>query len=184
MSAVWRFEHAHGPDIGLVATARLFAIVGLELSARAFPGGPPVRDAGGLQLLASFHSRCHPSLSWATEVPLPIPGDQRGWDGMLGGPAWRYGVEAEMGPNDSQALQRRIELKIRDGRVNGAILLMPDTRRVREFLPVAWPSLVSTFPVPARTALAALGRGEDPGGSSLVVLRPAGPGSGRVSHGA
>lgn len=170
-TAVWRFEHARGPDVGLVAAARLLAIVGLDLSARAFPGGQPVRDAGSLTLLEALHGRCHVRLGWATEVPLPVPGDQRAWDAMIQGAGWRYGVEAEMGPSDRQAIQRRIELKIRDGQVTGAILLLPETRRAREFLLIAGPSLVSTFPVPARTALAALARGQDPGGSSIIVLR-------------
>ena len=169
-TAVWRFEHAHGSDSGVVAAARLLAIVGLDLSARAFPGGLPVRDSGALALLETLHGRCHTRLGWATEVPVALPGDQRAWDAVITGPGWRTGVEAEMGPSDSQAVQRRVELKIRDGAVTGAILLLPDTRRARAFLAVAGPSLASTFPVPARVALAALGRGEDPG-SSIVVLR-------------
>lgn len=174
-AVVWRFERDRGSDVGLVAAARLLAIVGLDLSARAFPGGPPVRDAGGLALLAALRLRLHSSLGWASEVVLPIAGDQRAWDGMIRAPSWRYGVEAEMGPNDSQALQRRIELKIRDGNVSGAILLLPETRRARAFLEVARPALASTFPIPARVALGALGEGRDPGGSSIIVLRAAAP---------
>jgi transcriptional regulator with XRE-family HTH domain len=171
VGVVWRFEGGRATDVGVVVIARLFAIVGLDLSARAYPGGPPVRDAGPIGLLAEFRGRCHPSLGWATEVPLPIARDQRAWDGMLTGPGWRYGCEAEMGPDDSQALQRRIELKIRDGHVSGAVLLLPETRRTRAFLAVARPALGSTFPVQARYALAAFADGRDPGGSSIIVLR-------------
>lgn len=118
-----------------------------------------MRDAGALALLEALHLRLHSSLGWATEVVLRMAGDQRAWDAMVRAPSWRYGVEAELGPNDSQALQRRIELKIRDGNVNGAILLLPETRRARAFLEVARPALASTFPIPARVALAALGEG-------------------------
>jgi len=117
--------------------------------------------------------RLHAILRWALEVPLPATGDQRAWDAMVTGGNWRYGVEAETAPQDSQALSRRLELKLRDGGVNGVILLLPESRRSRAFLNAVDPAFRATFPVPPRLTLDRLGAGLDPGGSAIVVLRPA-----------
>jgi transcriptional regulator with XRE-family HTH domain len=125
-----RFEHRLVDDIGIVRMSKVLAVVGLELAARAYPSGHPLRDAGHARLLARFRAVLHPSLAWATEVPLPAPGDLRAWDGMVRGSGWRYGTEAETHPTDAQALGRRTELKHRDGQVDGVLLVLPDTRHV------------------------------------------------------
>ncbi len=70
-------------------------------------------------LLQDFRAGLHRSLAWSVEVPLPIPGDRRAWDGVIQGPGWRYGVEAETAPRDSQSLARRLSLKQRDGARDG-----------------------------------------------------------------
>jgi hypothetical protein len=126
-------ERGRVPNVSLLLLNRTAAVVGLDLSARLFPGGSPVRDAVHGGLLEELHGRCHSSLGWRTEVPLPTPGDQRAWDALIRGPDWREGVEAEMGPRDGQALARRLMLKQRDGSVAGVILLLPKTRRIRTF---------------------------------------------------
>ena len=41
--------------------------------------------------------------AWKTEVPLPIPGDQRAWDATTELWRLRVGIEAETGPSDLQA---------------------------------------------------------------------------------
>jgi hypothetical protein len=110
------------------------------------------------------------SLRWATEVPLPIAGDLRAWDGMITGPGWRYGTEAELAPRDAQALGRRIHLKIRDGSVDGAMLVLRSSIQTRRFLAEAADVLRPIFPVPGTTALEALRAGNDPGGSAIIVL--------------
>jgi hypothetical protein len=159
------------PTVQLDLLARVTALVGLDLSVRTFPGGHPLRDHAHLELLLSFRARLHPSLRWSTEVPLPSQGDPRAWDGMVRGVGWRYGVEAETAPNDWQALSRRIELKKRDGMVDGVILLLPETRRTRLFLEAAQKVIPGLFPVPPRRILGRLGEGLDPGGSGIAVLR-------------
>lgn len=166
-----RIERGLVPNVSIAKIAQLLEIVGLELSARAYPGGGPIRDAAHLRLLEAFRARLHRSIRWATEVPLPIPGDLRGWDALIATSGWRYGVEAETGPRDAQALERRINLKTRDGQVDGVILLLPDTRAVRLFLESAGPHLAPAFPVPSHRALELLGAGVDPGGSAIVVVR-------------
>jgi hypothetical protein len=168
--AMTRFEHRLLDDVGIIRMSQILSVVGLELSARAYPGGHPLRDAGHARLLARFRATLNPSLGWATEVPLPSAGDLRAWDGMVRGPGWRYGTEAEIHPTDAQALGRRIELKQRDGHVDGVLLVLPDTRHVRLFLTAASDVLTPSFPVPGRRALELLAAGIDPGGNSVVVL--------------
>jgi hypothetical protein len=89
---------------------------------------------------------------------------------MVRGPGWRYGTEAETHPTDAQALSRRVELKQRDGQVDGVLLVLPDTRHVRMFLAAADDVLLPAFPVPGRRAIELLTAGIDPGGSSVIVL--------------
>jgi hypothetical protein len=61
-------------------------------------------------------------------------------------------------------------LKRRDGGVDHVILLLSDTRHNREFIHAAGAGFVGEFPVPGRTALAHLSRGEDPRGSAVILL--------------
>jgi transcriptional regulator with XRE-family HTH domain len=123
---VSRIERGLSSKVPLLVLARLCGVVGLDLAARAYAGGMALRDASSAALLADFSRLLHPSLRWDTEVPLPIAGDQRAWDGMVRGNDWRFGAEAESSPRDGQALVRRIQLKVRDGMVDGVLLLLPD----------------------------------------------------------
>ena len=168
---VSRIERADAAAVSVDQLARLLAVVGMELSAGAYPGGQAIRDEPQVRLLARFKERIHPSVRWSTEVPLPGARDQRAWDAMVSfGSVWRYGIEAETGPRDSQALIRRLRAKERDGSVDGVILVLPSTRRTREFLAAARPSLEPVFPVDGRRALGLLSAGADPGGSAIVVI--------------
>lgn len=165
-----RIERALVPGVSLVRLAQLCAVVGLDLSARTYPGGPPLRDARHGRLLAKLKARVHAVLGWATEVPLPNPGDQRAWDAMIRGSGWRYGVECEMNPIDGQALLRRLTLKQRDGAVDGVILLLPDTRQTRLFRREFADLLTVQFPVRSSMALSRLAAGRSLGGSTIIVL--------------
>jgi transcriptional regulator with XRE-family HTH domain len=168
--AVSRLLAGRTDDAGVIRLSKVASVVGLDLSVRLFPGGSPLRDAGHAALLREFRSHLHSSLVWGTEVPLPSPRDQRAWDAFVRGRGWRYGVEAETHPTDAQALGRRLELKRRDGDVDGVILVVPATRHVRGFLAIAGDVLAPSFPVPGRRPMELLGAGVDPGGSSIVVL--------------
>ena len=165
-----RIERGRSPRVPLITLARLAGAVGLDLVSRLYPGGPPVRDAPQISLLADFAGLLAPSLRWDTEVPLPIAGDQRAWDGMIRGVGWRFGVEAESSPRDGQALVRRLQLKFRDGEVAGVILLVRDTRMTRWFLDEAEPELISLLPLSSREVLSPLRRGERPPGNGIVVV--------------
>jgi transcriptional regulator with XRE-family HTH domain len=169
-STASRIEAGRSADLGLIRLSSMLAVVGLDLSARAYPGGSPLRDAGHVALLARFRSCLHRSLVWSTETPLPHPGDLRAWDGLVRGPGWRYGAEAETHPTDGQGIARRLQLKARDGDVDGVILVLPSTRHTRSFLAAAGDLLAPAFPVPGPRALELLRAGVDPGGSAIVVL--------------
>lgn len=172
---VSRIERALAPNVSLAVVVNFATIVGLDLSVKAYPGPAALRDTPQLNMLDAFRLLLHPSIRWAVEVPLPLPGDQRAWDGMISGSSWRYGVEVETLPRDAQALVRRLNLKMRDGDVDGVILVLPETRRARTFRREAAAELEAAFPVSGPVALRNLFAGRDPGGSSMILLaRPAG----------
>lgn len=165
---IGRIERGLAQTASVLQIARLLETVGLELSARAYPGGPPIRDAAQIALLDRFRTRIHRSLRWLTEVPLPIEGDQRAWDGLIVGDGWRAGVEAETAPRDAQALVRRLALKSRDGGVDVVILVLPRTRTAREFTRDASGTLSPAFPGSGARTLRLLRTGSSPPASAIV----------------
>ena len=169
-SQVGRIERAEHPSVSVVQLATIGSVVGLDLNVRFYPGGSPLRDAAHIALLERFRLRLSPELTFRTEVPLPGPGDQRAWDGMVFGAGDPAGVEAETRLSDVQALERRIALKVRDGGVSRVILVVAATRGNRLASREAAPSLEIAFPVPGRVAIQALAGGRDPGGSAIVLL--------------
>jgi len=192
-SAVSRIERGLVPSVSVIALARLHAVIGLDLTMRAYPGGQPVRDAAHAALLADLRATLHRDLRWSIEVPLPLPGDQRAWDALISGarsaadrragrdagrdagggePSWRYGVEAEMSPRDGQALLRRLHLKERDGDVDGVILLLRPTQQARAFVRESSDAVRAAFPCAGPRALELLRAGVEPEGSAVIVLPP------------
>ena len=170
-SQVGRIARGRSPSLTIEQASRLLAAVGLELSIRAYPKGQPVRDGAHLGLLEALRSRLHPSLRWRTEVPLPIVGDLRAWDAIVGGRGWELAIEAETRPPDLQALDRRLALKQRDGGVDQVVLLLSDTRHNHELVRGNDPWVASRFPVPGRRALELLAAAASPGGSAIVFLQ-------------
>lgn len=78
---VSRIERGIVVDVSIRRIAVLLAVVGLQLSARAYPSGAPIRDAAHASLLGRLRSHLHPSLRLRIEVPMPNSGDLRGWMG-------------------------------------------------------------------------------------------------------
>lgn len=169
-AAVSRIERGLVPGVPLVRLAELLAVVGMELSARAFPAGGPVRDAAHANLLARLRARLAPTLQWLTEVPVAGFGDARAWDATIRGRDFVTAVEAETRIRDLQELDRRVALKRRDGHVDGVVLLLADTRTNRIVVREYADHLKVNFPLPSASVLAALGGGRDPGGSGFVFL--------------
>lgn len=165
-----RIERSLSPDLSIATAVRLFAVLGLDLSIRAYPAGDPIRDAAHAALLERLHQHCHRSIIWRTEVPFPIPGDLRAWDATAVCGAFRAGVEAETRIRDIQALDRRLGLKERDGGMDRLILLVLDSRANRHALRSSGAQLLLRFPVAGNRALELLGAGVDPGGNALILL--------------
>jgi hypothetical protein len=120
-------------------------------------------------LLERLHRDLHPSLRWHTEVPFPNPGDLRAWDAVTGRDHWRLGIEAETVIDDTQALDRKIALKVRDGGVDRVLLLVTDTPRNRRALAAAGAAFAD-LPLRSRELLASLRVGREPTGSGIVLL--------------
>jgi transcriptional regulator with XRE-family HTH domain len=165
-----RIERGLSPDLSISTAVRLFAVLGLDLSIRAYPAGDAIRDAAHAALLERLHAECHRSIVWRTEVPLPLTGDLRAWDATAVCPAFRAGVEAETRIRDVQALDRRLALKERDGGMDRLILLVLDSRTNRSALRAHGAQLLLRCPVPGTRALELLRAGADPGGNTLILL--------------
>jgi transcriptional regulator with XRE-family HTH domain len=169
-SQVSRIELGGLANVTVEQLSRLAISVGLEVSVRLYPAADPVRDVAHIRLLERLRSKLHPSLTWRTEVPLPIPGDLRAWDAVVAGAAWKVAIEAETRVADAQALQRRLSRKLRDGQMPHVLLLVADTVRNREAVAQWGSGLGAMFPASARVTLDALRQGTDPGGSGIVIL--------------
>jgi transcriptional regulator with XRE-family HTH domain len=165
-----RIERALASRVPLVTLATIAAVVGLDLAVRLYPGASPLRDGAQAALLSDFRRLVHATVGWATEVPLPIPGDQRAWDVLLTGADWRFGCEAETRPRDAQALARRLQLKLRDGGVDGVLLVLREGASTREFTRSAVDVLGPMLAVTSRVALARLRVGRRPDGNAIVVV--------------
>jgi transcriptional regulator with XRE-family HTH domain len=168
-----RFERGELERLRLAEVGAWCAVVGLDLSVRAYPAGDPIRDRTQLALLERFRSRLDPTLRWRTEVPLPLDGDLRAWDGEATGrtsPVWRVRIEAETNVADGQAMTRRLQLKLRDDPDGRIVLLVSDTRGNRRALAAIRPGLDQWLPLGTREVLAALAAGRDPGRNGIVIL--------------
>jgi transcriptional regulator with XRE-family HTH domain len=167
---VLRAESGDPSALTIDLAARLAAVVGLQLAASLHPNGDPVRDRAQLALLGRFRRRLHPSLTWRTEVPMPIPGDLRAADGAVDGPFGTILVDAETRVSDLQAVERKGQLKRRDLAADRLILLFADTPHNRSVVDLHPELLRERFQIGSRKCLAALGRGDDPGGDCLILL--------------
>lgn len=166
---VIRIERGLAPHVDIYVLARMAAVLGHELSLRIHPIASAVRDAAHVALLDRFAGRLSRTISWRTEVPVPVPGDLRSADGIARAHDFDAIVEAETRLHDVQAAERRLRSKQRDLGATRAILLVADTRHNRAVIENV-PDLRTQFPIGTRACLAALARGKDPGGDCLVIL--------------
>jgi transcriptional regulator with XRE-family HTH domain len=145
------------------------AALGLRLSVKLYPAGSAVRDAAQLGVVAALRSVIHREFTWQSEAPVAGHGDLRAWDVRLSGP-FTAGLDIESRLHDVQALQRRMQLKRRDGDVERVMLVVADTRHNRRVLAEHAVDLATTFPGRPKVMLRALIDGVDPGIDGLVVL--------------
>lgn len=169
-SEVGRIERGHVASVSLLNLARLLSVVGLDLSARAYPTGTSLRDKAQVALLYRLRLQLPPNLVWRTEVPVGPPGDLRAWDAVVGDGPDRIGLEAETRLVDLQALERRIALKCRDSSIHRAVLILADTRTNRAAVRAFEASLRGSFPINGHDALADLRAGRALAGNAVILL--------------
>jgi transcriptional regulator with XRE-family HTH domain len=169
-SELSRIERGESVHVATETLYRFAAVVGLRLSVKLYPDGPPVRDAAQLAVLAKLRQRVDAGFRWRCEVPVTNdPEDRRAWDAELTGTTARIHVEVEVNLVDIQALERRMSLKKRDGAPASLVLVVRSTRHNREALRDAGATLLDAFPLRTRTALLALARGQDPGDTTILI---------------
>jgi transcriptional regulator with XRE-family HTH domain len=166
-----RIERGLAPWLSLLMAARVCAVVGLDLSVRAYAGGDPVRDAGHARLAELFRHRHGPGLVARSEVPVGDDRDQRAWDQTITDGATVVAVEFETRLSDAQALVRRVNLKRRDSGVDVVILVLNDTNANRRAALAARETLRSTFPLEPSEVLPVLAAGRLPTAGGVVFLR-------------
>ena len=112
---------------------------------------------------------------------MPIAGDLRRADIVITSSSFGILGEAETRLYDVQALERRIGGKQRDLGLERVILLLADTATNRRTV-ASLQELARRFPISARSCLAALAEGRDPGGrrDPLPLKGPAGVRDGPV----
>jgi transcriptional regulator with XRE-family HTH domain len=169
-SGISRVERGLAPRVAYQTLVEIGAVLGLDIPLRTYPNGDPVRDTAQLKLLARFRAMLPASLRHRTEVPIGIPGDGRAWDEVIVGDGWTVPVEAESRVRDSQALRRKLALKLRDSGADLMLLVVADTRHNRHVLRMAAEDFAEAFPVSGRAALAALQRGDRPSGSAIAFV--------------
>ncbi len=143
----------------------------MEPAFKAYPSGEPIRDAAQLALLARVEMLLHAPLRMRREVPLPIVGDRRAWDGRVGDGTASASIEGESRIHDAQALARRIDLKARDDPDAGVVILaVNDTSHNRRILAEHREALRAQFPLDGAAIARALRRGRIPAASGIIVL--------------
>jgi len=168
-STVGRVERGRLPGVSIDVIGRLAATLGLDLVVRVYPRGDPVRDAAHVALLGRLRRGLPAGTRWQTEVPLPLPGDLRAWDAVIGQANDQIAVEAETRLLDIQAVERRILLKQRDGRMARVVVLVADTGPNRRALAGGREHLRGSFPLDTHEILSSLRSGRLPSASGIVI---------------
>jgi len=176
---VWKIENNRAPALSLRDAAQLGAVLGLDLSARFYPIGVPVRDGAQARQLSCFLGHVAAPLRFRTDVPLPqVPGqpqELRAWDSVIWDHTARTAVELEARVEDLQAMTRRHSLKRRDDPVNNFLLVIADTVYNRRVLS-EYGGLLPDLPrLRTATVLALLEAGQHPPTGYIFFRAPAVP---------
>lgn len=155
----------------LMRAAAWGAVVGLDVSLRAFPGGRALRDAGQLRALARARERIGELWAWHTEVPVTAdPRDRRAIDAVLRRDGVRIGLEVITRLVDAQAQVRAAALKQQAAGIDRMLLVLANTRHNRAAVASAAASLAPAFPISTRGALAALRAGVAPDQNAVLLV--------------
>lgn len=169
---IWKLEHERLPSLSIADACAIGALLGLDVSVRAYPNGVRLRDAGQAPRLQRLLANVGPPLSYRTDVALPRRDDApelRAWDAVVRGHGERTAVELESRLMDVQATTRRHNLKRRDDPVDHFLLVVADTKHNRRVL-AEFADLLPDLPR-LRTAnvLAALRAGRHPGTGHVLL---------------
>lgn len=170
-----RIERGLSSRVTLADLVLAGAVVGIRPSVRFFPTARPIVDAGQTELLAALNARMSPRWTHRQEVPMPAAGDLRAADQVSSIDGCRVMVEAYRRFADAQAQVRSARLKQRDLGADRLLILIEDTHANRRAVAAAMPLIGTAFPISARSMLAALAAGVDPGGDGIVLLRRPSP---------
>jgi len=169
-SQLSRIERGEVGDPTIGQLSRACAAVGLQLLVRAMPGSGAALDAGQLALIGRLRRILPTAVLVRTEVPIPLPGDRRAWDVVLGLDPRDTPLEAEARLRDIQTLDRRCALKLRDSGFDSMVLLISDTPHNRRMLELYREGIRTPFPLDTRTVLGYLRQGKTPPRSGIVVI--------------
>jgi hypothetical protein len=105
------------------------------------------------------------------EVPLPVAGDLRAWDGMVHGDGAPFVVEGEAHAGDVQALERRLRLKLRDDpRAGVLVLALTRSSHHRALLAAHREVLRDLLPLDNAAVLPLLRAGRRPPAGGIVLV--------------
>jgi transcriptional regulator with XRE-family HTH domain len=134
---IHRVEAGKLRSLSIIDASRIASALGLDLSVKAYPGGPAIRDAAQTERLKRLLTNVAQPLRYRVEVPLPDREglrDQRAFDAMLYGHGQTTAIELETRLYDIQAQLRQIMLKWRDGQPDNLLLVVANTRHNRRVL--------------------------------------------------
>jgi hypothetical protein len=151
--------------------ARWGAVVGLDVTLRAYAGGSPLRDAGQLRILLRARATIGEEWGWQTEVPVSAnPLDRRAFDAVLRRGEIRIGLEVISRLTDAQGQARAAMLKQRAAGLDGMVLVIARTRHNRAAFQQASATLVPAFPLDSRKLALALRAGRMPGANGVLLV--------------
>lgn len=161
----YRVQHLRFGQLAAYASA-----VGLRLRVTAYPDGPSLRDVAQLAVTRRLLSRVSDRWRRRLEVPIPIPGDRRATDLVLGVAAGSVSVEVVTRLRDAQAQLRAALLKSRDARTDCLVVALAATHSNRAALAAVRDLVRDDFPLDTRPVLAALEAGRLPAGNGIVLV--------------
>ena len=149
--------------------ARQAAAVGMRLRIKAYPEGPPIRDAAQVRLIREFRARIGGAGLRLEQPVTDDPADRRAFDATIDLPGG-CGLEFISRFYDCQAQLRSALLKQRDANVLRLVIVVRATHANRRAVAAVGDILETSFAIAGRAATARLARGEDPGGNALIFV--------------
>ncbi|MDQ2935585.1 MAG: helix-turn-helix domain-containing protein [Chloroflexota bacterium] len=167
---VSRLEHGRVPAVRARVLIRHCAAVGLRLWLKAYPLGGGLRDEGQAAHIGRFVERLRGKWGVQLEAPMPLPGDLRAVDVLLRAGGVTIAVEVITRLRDLQAQLRATTEKARDVGATRFVLVVAASHANRRALAQGRPAMLGAFDLDARTVIAALQAGRDPGRDAVILL--------------